>query len=94
MPRSRQDPHRRDRRDGFEPLDPRAMVARYDQLIAFQEGVLRRMRGLRQDLSPSARALVDERDIRPLRGLITRFRRRRSYWRRRLADEEANDGRR
>jgi hypothetical protein len=63
-------------------LDPEAMVARYDRLIAFQQAILKRMRRLQQQLPPSARLPVEDRDIKPLKGLIDQFRDRREHWRR------------
>jgi hypothetical protein len=76
---------------GVEPdgpaLDAAAMVARYDRLIAFQQAVLKRMRRLQQELPSAARLPVEERDIRPLQGLINSFRHRRQHWRRKAEGE-------
>jgi hypothetical protein len=64
------------------PLDPAAMLARYDRLIAFQLAGLRRMRELQAQLPPAARKPVERRDIEPLEELIARFLDRREHWRR------------
>lgn len=88
MPADSRDPLEPEEPGDHRPLDPGTMVDRYDQLIAFEQGVLARMRALRERLPHSARAFVDDGDIRPLQGLIERFERRREFWCDRLAPDD------
>jgi hypothetical protein len=58
----------------------RAMVARYDSVIASQEAALTKMRELRLRLPEAAREMVERSDIQPLEQLLRSFQERREYW--------------
>ena len=54
----------------------------YDQVIAFEERILRQMIDLSSSMSAEQRQLVEETNIGPLRFLIEDFKLRRDLWRR------------
>jgi hypothetical protein len=53
----------------------------YDQVINFEERILRQMIELSSNMSEDQRLLVKETNIQPLTVLIDDFRRRRELWR-------------
>lgn len=76
-------------RAGAGPFDAEGMVERYDRVIAHQEAALERMRGLQSKLPDATQQIVEDRDIQPLRALIDEFRARRTFWVRKLGEDEA-----
>ncbi|HEY8810923.1 MAG TPA: hypothetical protein VIO86_00370 [Candidatus Dormibacteraeota bacterium] len=57
----------------------------YDQVINFEERILRQMIELSSNMAEEQRHLVQETNIQPLGALIDDFKRRRQLWRQRDA---------
>lgn len=68
------------------PAEARRWVAFYEDLLGYEEAVVQRMRELQEAARPPLKEAIQQSNIQPLEALMSDFRERLDFWRRRAAE--------